>query len=491
MARIIGLLLFIPFPHTTAADARNDTAHGRRDGWVSQPDGRGTFDILWSCLFTIFLCTWVSLHLNVPAGHEQYRHLFFRKMRWMVQAIMAPEFVLAFATGQKVEARKSVDLFKSLEIARENSSTTVDTAASQQSRIQSIRKSLSNLVAKVDDKLHGDEKAHRWTIRHAFYANMGGFVLQARESAPFPINAKQLHWLIRRGYLAYPKMTAKEVWDKSKADGFQKLLTCLQTGWFIIQIVGRAIQKLPITTLEITTLSFVLCTLVMFTQWANKPLDVESPTVLTSAKSIAEILIEAGSAANEPYKQTPLDFIDNQSPSWLTEVQPHLRFRTGPRMRPLPRFTNDRFPVIGAGPDAVFLFLFTMAYCGLHFVAWDFDFPTSLERYLWHASSIAIAACAFVFWVCETYQDGHRLGRWEAWYAKLFHNGRDGRINTMEKNRRTRRFIPVWEVIIMTPVTVVYTLARTYIVVEVFLSQRSLPIGAFDTVQWSEFVPHF
>ncbi|KAL8951766.1 MAG: hypothetical protein Q9222_002287 [Ikaeria aurantiellina] len=373
-------------------------------------------------------------------------------MRWMVQAIMAPEFVLAFATGQKVDARRSVELFKDLDLP---------------------------------------PHAPKWTIRHAFYANMGGFVLQPRDSTAFPINSKQLHWLIKRGYVEYPTMTAEEVWDKSKADGFQKSLTCLQTGWFIIQIVGRAIQHLPITTLEITTLSFVLCTLVMFSQWANKPLDVESSTILTSSKSTADILKEAGSIAKDPYKQTPLDFIDNQSPSWLTEVQPHLRFRTGPQMRPLPRFTNDRFPVIGAGPDAVFLFLFTMAYCGLHFVAWSFSFPTPLERYLWRAASIAIGACAFIFWVCETYQDGHRLGRWERWYAKIVTSEKDGRINTMEKARRNRRFIPVWEVIVMTPVTLVYTVARTYIVIEVFLSQRSLPVGAFESVQWSEFVPHF
>ncbi len=456
------LVCLLAFNHLSVARAAdgNDTSNGQdshRDGWVSQPDGRGTFDILWSCLFTIFLCTWVSLHLNVPAMHETYRHQFSRKSRWMLQAIMAPEFVLAFATGQKVEANKSVEDFK-------------------------------NLV------LPGQEHP-KWTLRHGFYANMGGFVLQPPDWAAFPVNSKQLLWLVERGYVDYPKMTAKEVWDKSKADGFQKSLTCLQTGWFIIQIIGRAIQRLPITTLEITTLSFVLCALVMFSQWAHKPLDVESATILTPNKSIAQILLEAGSAAREPYQHTPLDFVEKPlPPSWLTEVQPHLRFRTGPKMRPLPRLTNDRFPVIGAGPDAVFLFLFTMGYCGLHFVAWDFSFPTRLERDLWRSASVAIAACAFIFWLCETYQDGHRLGRWERWGAKLANkfskSDKDGRINTMEKARRNRRFIPVWEVVIMTPVTVVYTVARTYIVIEVFLSQRSLPVGAFDTVEWSQFIPH-
>ncbi|KAI4121746.1 MAG: hypothetical protein LQ338_006191 [Usnochroma carphineum] len=368
---------------------------------------------------------------------------------------MAPEFVLAFATGQKVEAKRSVEKFKEYK---------------------------QGLWPRQDHL--------KWTVRHGFYANMGGFVFQPRESQAFPVNSKQLLWLIEQGYVEYPTLTAKEVWDKSKADGFQKSLTCLQTGWFIIQVIGRAVQHLPITTLEITTLSFVLCTLAMFFQWANKPLDVESPTRLTSNKTIEEILKEAGSDASQPYQLTPLDFIDNQSPSWLTEVQPHLRFRTGPKTRPLPRFTNDRFPVIGAGPDAIFLFLFTMAYCGLHFAAWDFSFPTPLERNLWRSASIAIGACALILWVCETYQDGHRLGRWGKWAAKLSKSGKNGRIDTMEKERRSRRFIPVWEVIVMTPVTLVYTIARTYIIIEVFLSQRSLPAGAFDTVQWSEFIPH-
>ncbi len=42
----------------------------------------------------------------------------------------------------------------------------------------------------------------------------------------------------------------------------------------------------------------------------------------------------------------------------------------------------------------------------------------------------------------------------------------------------------------MTPISVIYTVGRVYIVIEIFLSQRSLPSGAFDTVQWTNFVPH-
>lgn len=435
-----------------AACTANPPSSGRRIGWVSQPNGRGTFDIVWGSLFTIFLCTWTSLHLNVPALGEKYMQRWFRKLRWMTQAIMAPEFIVAFATGQKVEAARSVEMWKR-------------------------------------------SGYHGWSMRHGFYANMGGFVLQPQDSKPFPVNAKQLHYLVTRGYMPFPTITGKEIWDKSKQDGFQKLLTMVQTGWFVIQVLGRAIQHMPVTTLELTTFTYVFCTFASYYQWSHKPLDVESPTIINIQKSTAQILVEAGNmpGANKPYNMTPLDFVDNQSPSWLTEIQPHLRFRMGPRERPLPRFTNDKFPVIGAGPNAILLFIVILAYCCLHFIAWNFSFPTRVERILWRVACITIVATTFIFLACETYQDGHRLGRWQRWYLKIFPKNpvHLARVDTMEKKRREMEFIPFWEVVVMSPVTFMYTLARTYIVAEVFVSLRSLPGGAFDSVNWSLYIPHF
>jgi len=440
------------FPGLPAACTANPSSAGRRDGWVSQPNGRGTFDILWGSIFTIFLCTWTSLHLNVPSLKETYMQRWYRKLRWMTQAIMAPEFIVAFATGQKVEAARSVEMWKR-------------------------------------------SGYNKWTMRHGFYANMGGFILETLDFPRFPINAKQLHYLVTRGYTPFPSTTGKEIWDKSKQDGFQKLLTMVQTGWFVIQVLGRAIQHMPVTTLELTTFTYVFCTYASYYQWSNKPLDVESPTIISIPNTVADILKEARNmpGANTIYQQTPLDFIDNQSPSWLTEIQPHLHFRMGPRERPLPRFTNDKFPVIGAGPNAILLFIVILAYCCLHFIAWNFSFPTRIERILWRVGCITIVATTLIFLVCETYQDGHRLGRWQRWYWKMFpkNPANLARVDTMEKRRREMEFIPFWEVVIMSPVTFIYTLARTYIVVEVFVSLRSLPAGAFNSVQWSLYIPHF
>jgi hypothetical protein len=228
-------------------------------GWVSSPNGRGTIDILSSCLFTVLLCTWTALHLNLPAANDGFWARVLRKARWMVQALVGPEFVLYFAVGQRYEAKESVIAFKQLGYPQ-------------------------------------------WTLSHGFYANMGGFVLETRDGMSFPITARQLQHLVREGLLPFPAMDSKDVWDKSKADGIAKTLTCLQFIWLALQVFGRIAQHLPITTIELTTMGYILCALATYTQWAQKPLDIATPTILRCETSIADILLQAGQRAARPYR---------------------------------------------------------------------------------------------------------------------------------------------------------------------------------------------
>lgn len=37
------------------------------NGWVDQPNYRGTLNIIWSCLLVILTSTWTVLHVNLPA----------------------------------------------------------------------------------------------------------------------------------------------------------------------------------------------------------------------------------------------------------------------------------------------------------------------------------------------------------------------------------------------------------------------------------------
>ena len=403
----------------SAVNTTNTTSFAY-EGWVNSPNGRGTVDILWGCLLTIFLCTWTSLHLNLPAPRDHDLQRGLRKLRWMVQAFLAPEFILGLATGQKVEARRSMSLWN--------------------------RSGYTH-----------------WTIYHGFYATMGGFILQPRDSGPFPVNSMQLHYLVTRGYVPFPEITETKIRCMGKQDTFQKILTLLQLGWFIVQCIGRAIQHLPITTLELATSGLALCTLASYCQWFHKPLDAEEATIITSEKSTREILIEAGEAANKPYSHTPLDFIGGSSPSWHAMIQPHLRFRAGVKERPLPRVPNDTLPVIGANLDAIFLLTIIMTYSCLHLIPWNFHFPTRVEQKIWRANCIIMITTAFTFFLCQ-------FCRGLRWLSVLVIN---------------------WQALISSVAVVIYTAARMYIAVECFVGLRSLPTGAYDSIQWSNFIPHF
>jgi hypothetical protein len=77
------------------------------NGWVSSPNSRGTLDIIWSSLFTIFLSTWTALHLNVPSPYDGFLTIAFRKFKWMLLTALMPEMTVMFALAQWIQAKKT------------------------------------------------------------------------------------------------------------------------------------------------------------------------------------------------------------------------------------------------------------------------------------------------------------------------------------------------------------------------------------------------
>lgn len=338
----------------------NDTAPEPRLGWVSSPDGRGTLDIIWSCLVTVFLCVWSVLCLNLPAKDDTYWQHVWRKFRWALVSVFGPEFLLVFAIGQWCSARRSVKAFRGINIDH-----------------------------------------HRWSMAHAFFADMGGFVLQPRESSPFPINAKQVFYLVEKGYVHLPDNSKAQIEDRSTTDGFARAITLGQTGWFLLQCLGRAIQRLPTTTLELATVAFVFCSIATYYFWYEKPQDVSTPIVLNlEAYSTADILRRAGLAAAVPYKQTPLDFVDDLRPSWSLTVMPHLGFRPGPKERPFQRLPNDRLPALPLQMQ-IALCLLTLVYASAHLIGWNFSFASYEEQILWRISCVIHVTTTAAFWIVD------------------------------------------------------------------------------------------
>jgi hypothetical protein len=84
--------------------------------WVREPQGRGTLSILYTCTFTLLLCVYTAIHLNIPPAGEPRRWQFLRKIKWMFIAIFAPEVVLFTAAYQYWNARKFCQEMESIRV---------------------------------------------------------------------------------------------------------------------------------------------------------------------------------------------------------------------------------------------------------------------------------------------------------------------------------------------------------------------------------------
>ena len=69
-------------------------------------DQRSIWDIIWSCLATIFACSWVSVHPNIPPPGASAVKVAIRRLELMAWSIIAPEYTIFWAAVQWISARK-------------------------------------------------------------------------------------------------------------------------------------------------------------------------------------------------------------------------------------------------------------------------------------------------------------------------------------------------------------------------------------------------
>ena len=126
-------------------------------------------------------------------------------------------------------------------------------------------------------------------MAHSYLAVMGGIAYRTTSddeqkfihgpSTLYSLSAEALQLLGCVGLC--PNIPESQIRDKSKADDFAKGLACLQGVWLLIQVICRLIAHLPVSLLEINTIGHVLCALIIYILWWNKPLDVHDPIVLS------------------------------------------------------------------------------------------------------------------------------------------------------------------------------------------------------------------
>ncbi|KAF8644711.1 hypothetical protein AX16_008313 [Volvariella volvacea WC 439] len=394
---------------------------------------RTVFDILYSCLGVIFLCTYIAIHHNIPDQNDLWVKKTIFKVQTMIYAMLAPEVVIMWALRQRIMAA---------EIAG-----------------------------------HRWNREHNWTRTHGFFLQMGGLMLK-REDGTFAVVTHTLG-------LNVPVIREKEILDRGKGDPLTKLIVVLQTSWFIAQCIARRIQGLVLTELELVTLAFAALNVMTYILWWDKPLNVQYPIYFDlngnrvdgpeekkeeawykqlrylvagngSQESPKDESAEGSVVMKLVRKALSLIFgpllqmtnVENSSEYRLTSVHP---FYAGMLSGEQHQFAYICASVIG------------IVFGAIHLIGWNFPFSTTTELWLWRSSSLVLTIIpVFIPLSWRFFGDPYTTNTFDELLGFLI-------------------------AYIGTPL---YVAARVIVLFLAFFALRDLPESAYKNVRWSNFIPH-
>lgn len=123
----------------------------------------------------------------------------------------------------------------------------------------------------------------------------------------------------------------------------------------------------------------------------------------------------------------------------------------------------------------VVLWSASMAYGGLHSAAWHHYFPSKTEAWLWRASSVCIAGSGLTWSVINLL--AQISTSFKAYWKDVI-------------VLRAHWISLVGLGSLATVCGIAYLMARVFLVVEAFISLRSLPASAYETPDWTRLFPH-
>ncbi|KAK0201406.1 hypothetical protein DFS33DRAFT_1489334 [Desarmillaria ectypa] len=451
------------------------------------PEHRSTWDVFFSCIVTVFACTWLAVHPNVPGPDLKSRGWVFiglHRLKLMVIAIVVPEVIIIWAFRQW-------------------------------------------MVASIISKHFS------LTMTHGFFISMGGFI--GAGGTPIKIaDLLQLDGLalFQKSFSVRPgldmssisSITEEELQDRSKGDALSKLVAVVHTTWFMVQYLARLKESLPVTQLETATLAFAVLNIFNYVLWWHKPLDkelYESVDTMTFASHSSTFsygvtyigLPRASSLDSTPHDSEPphssllpslphppqttalrrrfsdvhrfafFDYTYTDAHQWLSSATSR-RFATGAFQSTLRwyRQTMGRIlfgrgwsnayggvPTLWAGTldyeRTWYIGYFGAAvgafFGGIHCIAWSFAFASVAERVLWRISSLVVATIPVVLAMQLAF------------------------IRILPAQKIVRAIQAATPLLIL-----LYLLARMSLLVEAFLSLRFLQPGVLEEVNWTRFIPH-
>ena len=385
----------------------NDLIHG----WHSTDCGRGTSDILWSCLATILLCVWTVIHLPVPccSRFENGKLVPGEPVRsrrtWIIRSgivpavisVIAPEFLTLTALYEWLDAW-----------------------------------GVKRKFTRMD-----------WTLTHAFFFNMGGFCLKTPSGSRLQLDyAEQLSRVPSPEWLSeLEKVQEEHIDDHAKSNSLTKFIACGQALWLVTQVVSRICQHQAVTLLEVSTLAYAACALTAYIAWWKKP---QNPTLPVMISCSDEALPPASTDKPLYYGEADLFEYVWAGQYWYSSV-----------------LSYDTALV------SMLVTLCPAVFGAIHVASWNIKLLSNVEQWLWRASALYCLAAGVLVVLCDV------LSNWceeRSWIPKS-----------------TAEALDTFFALLIPSL---YIIARLFMIVEVFLSLRALPASAYESVQWSSFIPH-
>ncbi|KAK0239705.1 hypothetical protein EDD85DRAFT_949543 [Armillaria nabsnona] len=456
MYQTLTLILILFTPSRAFAE---EVAPGVEESIIVCIDDRRTLsNIVWSCLATVFACTWLAVHPNVPGRVITNRTIPFaiERMKIMVVAILAPEVIVAWAAEQFIVAWK-------------------------------VCHGKHMPILSVLRRWRGDpEVASPYlTMAHGFFVSMGGFYYTQQKKL---VDLKTVH----EGDIA--AISSERIKDKSKGDALSKTVSILQISWFIAQCIARAAQDLPITLIEMTALAFSGLSIITYCLWWHKPLNVMYHISLDRPDE-------------REYMQNPqMKHPDGHAPPAAKSRRISVRTVTDG----LHWFLGGIAAVVSGEPtdegghtnidsgafrfssgtdNASQRFVITVSvgslFGALHCIAWSFYFPSHAEMVLWRFSCLAAlvglptASTIAVYALMQNWE--HPTWQWNVLRLLL----------GSKPDSSTQETFWAYALSFISAVgAVTYIVARVFLIVLAFMQLRSLPESAFHTVTWTTYIPH-
>ncbi|KAL1880825.1 hypothetical protein Plec18167_003360 [Paecilomyces lecythidis] len=277
------------------------------------------------------------------------------------------------------------------------------------------------------------------------------------------LDAAQLLLARQCGILTSLPSLPKEVLDdQSKSDSLAKTFTLIQVIWLALQLISRQTEGLPSSQMEISVLSFAVCSFFTYILMWNKPQGVEASCYITATRRPTSQEVTALGIIG------PVTFGPHRMRPWISNncFHPCYRWDHAVSLKPID-FQQE--------PKGIFhfqsgLIVGAVLFGGIHCLSWNSHFPTSTERVLWHISCLLLTIGPLVGGICNSLMN---------WIRSRLHRG--------GKTRATGYIANLLSLVLMLP----YFLTRLYLTIEVLRCLAYEPPEVFLATNWPDWLPHW